>query len=407
MYEQITYELLLKQMLAYAVSKAQEKGQQLDTREGSMLWYGQAPAAVEAQNLYIQLDTILNETFADTASREYLILRAKERGLSPKAATHSICRAEFTPAALEIPQGTRFSLNALNYTVIEKITNGEYKIQCETAGEIGNEYIGQLIPIEYIDGLQTAYLTEVLIPGEDEQDTESFRSDYLESFDSQAFGGNIADYKRKVNTLNGIGGVKIYREWNGGIKPSTFTPPADFASWYEALEASTQIKAWLQNIAVAAQDGLLTVGGAIRLIIIDSTYARPSDELIANVQTLIDPETNHGEGLGIAPIGHYVTVRGVENIVVNISTKITYQEGWSWKAAQAYIETAIDDYFTELAKTWENDEFGLIIRISGIETRILSCPGVLDITDTSINGESQNLSLNPDSIPIRGEIIGT
>ena len=68
MYEHMTYEGLLDSMLAAAL--AQDEG--LDTREGSVLWYGQAPAAAEAQNLYIQLDAVLNETFADTAGREYL-----------------------------------------------------------------------------------------------------------------------------------------------------------------------------------------------------------------------------------------------------------------------------------------------------------------------------------------------
>ena len=75
MYENITYALLLNRMLEKALSI----NNNLDTREGSLVWLGNAPAAVELQNLYIQLDTVLNETFADTASRDYLILRAAER----------------------------------------------------------------------------------------------------------------------------------------------------------------------------------------------------------------------------------------------------------------------------------------------------------------------------------------
>ena len=80
------------------LEKALSINNNLDTREGSLVWLGNAPAAVELQNLYIQLDTVLNETFADTASRDYLILRAAERGLSPYAAT---------PAVLEMTMGPR------------------------------------------------------------------------------------------------------------------------------------------------------------------------------------------------------------------------------------------------------------------------------------------------------------
>ena len=62
MYEHLTYEVLLQKMIDCALSH----NEQLDSREGSVLWLGQAPAAVELQNLYIALDNILKETFADT-----------------------------------------------------------------------------------------------------------------------------------------------------------------------------------------------------------------------------------------------------------------------------------------------------------------------------------------------------
>jgi uncharacterized phage protein gp47/JayE len=113
MYENITYALLLNRMLEKALSI----NNNLDTREGSLVWLGNAPAAVELQNLYIQLDTVLNETFADTASRDYLILRAAERGLSPYAATPAVLELSITPVSLTLPPDTRFSIGDLNYYV--------------------------------------------------------------------------------------------------------------------------------------------------------------------------------------------------------------------------------------------------------------------------------------------------
>ena len=76
----------------------------------------------------------------------------------------------------------------------EQITPGTYKVQCETEGVVGNQYLGDMIPMEYIDGLQTASLTSVLIPGEDEEDTEVFKTALFDSFNEQSFGGNHADY---------------------------------------------------------------------------------------------------------------------------------------------------------------------------------------------------------------------
>ena len=75
MFEHITYEELVQRMM----NRALESDNNLDSREGSLLFLAEAPAAVELQNMYIALDTVLNETFADTATRFYLIQRAKER----------------------------------------------------------------------------------------------------------------------------------------------------------------------------------------------------------------------------------------------------------------------------------------------------------------------------------------
>lgn len=58
MYEKESYEVLLKRML----EKALTINNNLDTREGSLVFLANAPAAVELQNLYIALDTVLNET---------------------------------------------------------------------------------------------------------------------------------------------------------------------------------------------------------------------------------------------------------------------------------------------------------------------------------------------------------
>lgn len=79
MYEDLTYESILERMLQFI----RQQDRSLDTREGSVSWYGSAPAAVEFQNLYLALDNVLNQTYPDTASRPYLIRRAKDRLLSP------------------------------------------------------------------------------------------------------------------------------------------------------------------------------------------------------------------------------------------------------------------------------------------------------------------------------------
>ena len=169
MYENQTYEKILDRMLARAGG--------LDTREGSLVWYAGAPAAAELQNLYIELDTVLRESFADTASRDYLVLRARERGLSPYPASSAVLALSVQPEGLTLPLGTRFSIGELNYTVTQN-ENG-HQLTCETPGAAGSRQAGNVIPIEYVPGLESAAVAALLIPGEDEEDTESFRRRYL------------------------------------------------------------------------------------------------------------------------------------------------------------------------------------------------------------------------------------
>lgn len=356
MYENVTFESIMDRMLATIPST-------MDKREGSVIYDALAPAAIELQNMYIELDNVLNETFADTASLYYLKKRAAERGISQILATNAVLQGEFTPTTLEIDVGTRFSCDNLNYIISEKTTDGIYQLMCETEGTEGNVHLGTLIPIDYIDGLETAKLTEVLIPAIDDETVDHLRERYFNNLTSQAFGGNVADYKEKVITLPdvAIGGVKVTPVWNGG--------------------------------------------GTVKLTIMDGQFSVPSEELINTVQNKIDPVGHQGEGVGIAPIGHVVTVVGVQSEAVNIVTNITYQEGWNWESAKVYVLDTIDQYFHELSKTWDENE-NLIVRVSQLESRILTCEGVLDISGTTLNGSDANLSLASDLIPVRGTVNG-
>ena len=71
MYEDTTYEIILERMLR----NVKENSPELDTRQSSPVYTALAPAAVELQNAYIELGWTLDQMFAETAVREYLIRR--------------------------------------------------------------------------------------------------------------------------------------------------------------------------------------------------------------------------------------------------------------------------------------------------------------------------------------------
>lgn len=354
MYEYQTFETILERLLSNEVLTG------LDKREGSVIYNALAPAAAELAKLYVSLDIFFQETFADTASLQYLILRAAERGITRKEATSAIVLGEFSPASVDV-LNKRFTCNDLIYIVMEEISTGKYRLECETKGEAGNLSSGILIPVDFIQGLEVAQITALITPGEDDESTEALRQRFMTSLNPVAYGGNVADYKAKVGAITGVGGVKVHPVWNGG--------------------------------------------GTVKLAIISSSYSVPSDEQVNEIQTEIDPTQNNGEGLGIAPIGHVVTVVGVTTVTVNIGFNITYSGTWTWADLEPQVRTMIDDYFLELAQEWADSD-SLVVRITQIESRMLELDGVLDVANTTINGNQSNLTLGADEIPVRGSLSG-
>ena len=352
MYEDQSYENILARSLARVATN-------VDKREGSLVMNAIAPVSAEHANIYILLDSIIRNGYMDTADiREYVVYRCRERGINPYEATQATLKGKFN---MEIPIGSRFSHDELNYTAKAFIEEAEgyyyYQMECETSGEIGNKSFGELTAIEYLDKDLEGELIELLIPAEDGESIESLKERYFSSFDSKPFGGNKQDYKDKTKALDGVGGCIVIPVWSGG--------------------------------------------GTVKLIIIDSEYNVATPTLVASVQEQIDPSPQ-GEGNGIAPIGHSVTVTTPEEFVVNVRTKITLNEGYSWSQLQQVVRETLEEYFLELRKGWEAGN--IVIRISQIENRILNIAGVLDVTNTQLNGISNNLSVAQEKLPVLGGV---
>lgn len=398
MYEKETYEVILERMLNRVSDK-------LDKRPSSIIYDTHSPTAIELQILYIELETLIQNSFGDTAAREFLILLCKDRGITPKPATNAVLKGVFTPSSIDMT-GKRFNIGDMNYIVTKQIAPGEYELQCESTGEVGNQFLGQIIPMEYINGLETAILTDVLIPGENDEDTEVLRQRYFDSLKEQAFGGNRADYLAKVRGIEGVGGCKVIRVWNNDISPAAMIPTETVKSWYNSVIGSmdSEVATWLSAVYAAAASKKLTVGGTVRVVIVDSDdYGEASITLVNKVQEILDPEQNAGEGYGLAPIGHVVSVSSALPVLIQVKTTVLFEEGYGWSNRQMAIEEVVNEYLLELRKSW-SDNTQTIIRILQIETRILDIQGIMDVTDTQINGSPNNLIIGKYEIPVMGGV---
>lgn len=325
----------------------------LDKRQGSIIYDALAPCCVELAQMYIQLASTYDLIFIDTSVGSALDALVKQNGISRKGATQAIRKGEFN---IVVPIGSRFSDGTNSYIVIENIENStNSKLQCEQFGSVGNSYYGSLTPISFITGLTKAELTDIIDLGDDIETDDALRERYMEAVTAPQFGGNVSDYQNKVKALEGVGGCKVVPIWNGG--------------------------------------------GTVKLIITNSQGGVPTESLVNSIQEAVDP-TQDQTGMGIAPVGHIVTVVGAEALNISISATFTLQAGLSPTDIQDSVNQVVDNYFTALSKTWDKED-NIIVRISQVETRLLGVSGVLDVTNVKINNGTSNISLDTDQIPVR------
>ncbi len=332
-------------------------GSGISTDEGTLIDHAFRGAAAELEKAYIELSLVDQNGYAETADREHLILRAKERGIEPFAASNAIWKASLNAGA---GLGVRFSAGELTYICTEVMGDGKCRLMCEQAGARGNIRQEGLAPIEYTEGFESGELEELLVPARDEEGTEDFRARYTSIVAAaQAFGGNRAQYKAMMHGIEGVGACKLYRVTQGDRR--------------------------------------------IKIYFLDSTYRTPSSELVRDVQETVDPSGKQGEGEGEAAMFHVVDICPCASKTVNIEAEITAGSGQAWEDLLPKAQEKVDGYFLELAKGWE-DGGQIVVRVLRVNAAIASIDGIVDVQGTMLNGKSGNLTLDPNEVPVRGEI---
>lgn len=321
--------------------------------EGSLVHNVLSAAAFEEEALYQQADYILDQLDPETADFEYLVILAKQRGITPDDAAP--CKVKVTADAA-LPLGTRFSLSAFNYVITEVLDEAAftYAAECETAGSEANGLLGELIPISYVPNLNKAAAVELLVAGTDADDRDTLYKRYKASFNNQSFAGNIAAYQHYMDEYDGIGGCKVHPIWNGT--------------------------------------------GTVKCTVIGSD-AKPVSEYL--LQQLIADAYRE-----IVPIGVDCTIVSASAVSIDISLGITYSDGYSWTVCEKAIKEELEECLSETRKGWEEtgSDGHLVIYLSRIQAALLDVEGVLDITSAALNGQASSLAIGVDEIPVLGEV---
>lgn len=365
--DKYTYEYFMNEALGYVP-------QDIDIREGSIMFDALAPACYQLADLAMELKNVMLETFVTTATGGYLDLRAEEAGVRRILATQAVAKVNVVdesgnPYILDL--GTRFSSigDEPVYYKITALTDiaGTYLMTADEAGSTGNEYVGTILPIDNLNNFGQAEITEISIPARDDESDGSLRSRVIAEKGFGAFGGNIEDYIRMANEVDGVGAVQVYPTWNGG--------------------------------------------GTVLLSILNNEFKKPAQTLVDLVQNTIDPDKT-GAGLGLAPIGHKVTVKAPEEKQLSISFYLTTDSGIYSESVMTKITAAIENYFDSTRRRWaerRDSGYETWIYRSQITSAILSVDGVANVANIKIDNQDEDVKMILDNtkqeIPILKEVL--
>ncbi|MEG0297631.1 MAG: baseplate J/gp47 family protein [Clostridium sp.] len=376
-------EHLEKYTFDYLIKSALEKvPDDIDKRQGSIIYDALAPACYQLADMYMTMRSVILDTYIMTSYGEYLDNKVIEQGLSRYDSTKALKKGTFTfqdgtPATLQ--KGSRFSTVNTTENLIYKIIDevqidnrkivGEYILECEKGGTAGNSYMGDLLPVTYISNLKSCKLSTLISPARDKESDEDLRTRYLLAVNQKPFGGNCAQYNQELIDLDGVAAAQVYPTWNGG--------------------------------------------GTVKCSIIDSDYKPVTGEFLEYVQNLVDPEENTGGGLGLAPIGHKVTVTTPSVVTININADINLLTGYILEQVDNQIKSSIDEYLKSLRKNWgisdDYNKYSLSIYTSQITASILKVTGVANASNIRINGKDKDLILREDGevqeLPMLGEVV--
>lgn len=363
-FSQYTYAFLRQQMLSQVPDT-------FDKRDSAPLPTAISPAAYVLAGFYLTLNQVQQQAFVQTASGQSLDYLGVLAGLTRYPASPAVRLGAFNTA---VPMGARFSTvngeNSINFSVTAAESKAnQYQLTAETPGTIGNEYTGPILPITNVPGLTSAQITDILVPGDDEETDDAFRQRIISALNNRPFGGNIADYQQNIMAIDGVGAVQVYPTWNGG--------------------------------------------GTVKCSILGADYMPASSELVQNVQTAIDPPAS-GLGLGLAPIGAQVTIVAPAELTVNVSSTLTLAPGYSIEQVQPLVEASIEAYLLSVRQAWGNQmgsttvEYTADVYLSRVTAAIVGTTGVVNATNVQLNGSTADLILTEtgttQQVPVAGTV---
>lgn len=367
MFEDYTYESLLEDVLDNAPND-------IDTRPGSIFYDAVSGILLKVAKLYTDLDIVFSLVMINTATGEYLDTKASEYGVTRLPATSCCYLFEYEGIRPDI--GESFFTNGL-YFVLKESDDGTLYLEAEEAGTIGNGiYAGTAaVPVNSIQGLDSATFGEIYSQGTDTETDEDLRERVLEKVAGPAENGNRQHYKSWCESISGVGRVRLTPLWNG----------------------ENTVKAILISPNGLPVDG--NVENAVQ------QYIDPNS--LGRTVTLNGRTYNVGDGLGngVANIGAHFTAAAADSLAIDVSFSVEIAEGKSEREVEQAVKNAVKSYLKELVMGTPDDEI-IVVRINAIGAILAGLTSyIVDYSSLELNGSTENITSGDDEVPILGEVM--
>lgn len=324
----------------------------IDTREGSFINDMISAAAFEIWKTYQSLDAIIPIAFVDETSGEYIDKRCGEYGIKRKTGTKSTTILTLTGTdGTMIPQGKVFlTLSGLEFTTDENvlITDGTAEVEA-TAAEIGETYnvAAGAITRQFANLSGITSVNNTAATGGTNQETdEALVKRLYEYLQMPATSGNIAHYRQWALEVDGIGNTKVTSLWDGP--------------------------------------------GTVKVLIVGNDNGPVDSTIVTNCQDHIEE---------LRPIGADVAVQSAEGFEINVEATITIDSSTTGEIVNNLFVAALDGYLRSIAF------ISYTVLYNRIAYMLLDIEGVVDYVSLTVNGDTKNILIGQEQVPIIGTVV--
>lgn len=323
-----------------------------DTREGSYTNEIVSPVALEIWKLYDSLKALLPIVFVDETSGEYIDKMAARYGIVRKAGTKATALMLFAGTdGTIVPKGTVFlTADGLQFITDEvaTIVAGVASVTA-TALEVGEFYnvsAGTITQqIVSISGLSTV-TNEAATGGTDPESDASLVTRLYAYLQKPASSGNVYHYEQWALEVDGVGAVKVVPLWDGA--------------------------------------------GTVKVLIVGPNKGPVDPTIVTNCAEHIEQ---------YRPIGAEVTVISAEGAEINVTATVELESTTTKAIVQAELAKRLTEYLQAIAF----DKYEVVY--NRIAYMLLDIDGVVDYSILTVNGGTDNITIDADQVPVAGTVV--